>query len=209
MTATTSPHFQPRARRPTISVIDVTGGGKIQRRGAAGGITRTDLLVIDKTVWHPWSARSRGDGEPTCAACAGNARLSWPTFGRGGAGRSDRVHCARGWTGCPGCLRPRMLAPFASGSQTERTAYDRPAGPHPDQAHLIMRARSCGRCTTAQWRTARQARRRLAAVAVADYVALEAEHVADQAAGSRPCRRLRDRRRGGCGVCPSERCRDP
>ena len=40
----------------TLYVIDVAGGEKIPRKGGPG-ITRSDLLVVNKTASRPWSAR--------------------------------------------------------------------------------------------------------------------------------------------------------
>ena len=45
-------HLQPGLADLTIYVIDVAGGGKIPRKGGPG-ITRSDLLVINKTDLAP------------------------------------------------------------------------------------------------------------------------------------------------------------
>ena len=66
--------FSPELADLTIYVIDVAGGEKIPRKGGPG-ITRSDLLVINKTDLAPHGRRRpRRDGRATPAACAASAR---------------------------------------------------------------------------------------------------------------------------------------
>ena len=76
--------FSPELADLTIYVIDVSGGEKIPRKGGPG-ITRSDLLVINKIDLAPYvGARPRGDG-PRRQADARRAalRLHQCALGRG------------------------------------------------------------------------------------------------------------------------------
>ena len=76
--------FSPELADLTIYVIDVAGGEKIPRKGGPG-ITRSDLLVINKTDLAPLvGADLARDGRATRAGCAASGPSSWPT-------------CAAGW----------------------------------------------------------------------------------------------------------------
>ncbi len=75
--------FSPELADLTIYVIDVAGGEKIPRKGGPG-ITRSDLLVVNKidlapyvgadlTVMEDDTKRMRGDRVPTCSATSAAA----------------------------------------------------------------------------------------------------------------------------------------
>jgi urease accessory protein len=67
--------FSPELADITIYVIDVAAGEKIPRKGGPG-ITRSDLLVINKTDWRRWSAPAWRSWIVTRAGCAGRAPSS-------------------------------------------------------------------------------------------------------------------------------------
>ena len=82
--------FSPELADLTIYVIDVAAGDKIPRKGGPG-ITRSDLLVINKIDLAPLGRRQpRGDG-PRCKADARRApvRLHQPQMPATGSARSS------------------------------------------------------------------------------------------------------------------------
>jgi urease accessory protein len=66
--------FSPELADLTIYVIDVSAGEKIPRKGGPG-ITRSDLLVINKTDLAPLRRRLAGGDGPRCAHDAPRAAL--------------------------------------------------------------------------------------------------------------------------------------
>ena len=94
--------FSPELADLTIYVIDVAGGEKIPRKGGPG-ITRSDLLVINKTDLAPMVGADLGVMEADTRRMRGERPFVMANL-RGGVGtcRGDRLHRRRRWLG-PGC----------------------------------------------------------------------------------------------------------
>ena len=87
--------FSPELADLTIYVIDVAAGDKIPRKGGPG-ITRSDLLVINKTdLWHRWSAPASKSWTATHAVCAATAPSSSPTSDLGTASTALSISSRR------------------------------------------------------------------------------------------------------------------
>ncbi len=92
--------FSPELTDLTIYVIDVAGGEKIPRKGGPG-ITKCDLLVINKTDLAPYvGADPRGHASPTPSKMRGDAALrdDQPQDPQR-AGRGGGLHRAEGDAG--------------------------------------------------------------------------------------------------------------
>ena len=61
--------FSPELADLTLYVIDVSAGDKIPRKGGPG-ITRSDLLIINKIVWRRWWAQASRSWTGTPGRCA-------------------------------------------------------------------------------------------------------------------------------------------
>ena len=87
--------FSPELADLTLYVIDVAGGDKIPRKGGPG-ITRSDLLVINKTDLAPHVGRVAGGDGPRRAQDARRAsvRLHLDPRRRGRGGRRRLRHPA-------------------------------------------------------------------------------------------------------------------
>ena len=71
--------FSPELVDVSIYVVDVAGGDKVPRKGGPG-VTRSDLLVINKTDLAPHVGRRPvGDGARRDAPSARASRSSSPT----------------------------------------------------------------------------------------------------------------------------------
>src|SRR3569832_104593 len=82
--------FSPELSDLTIYVIDVAAGDKIPRKGGPG-ITRSDLLVINKVDLAPYVGASLGVMEREPNACARSALSSSPTCAAATAWSSSRA----------------------------------------------------------------------------------------------------------------------
>ena len=88
--------FSPELADLTIYVIDVSGGEKIPRKGGPG-ITRSDLLVINKTDLAPYVGASlEVMARDAKAQRKGTAVRHGQHEERRGSGRSDRVLAREG-----------------------------------------------------------------------------------------------------------------
>ena len=93
--------FSPELADLTIYVIDVAAGEKIPRKGGPG-ITRSDLLVINKIDLAPSGRRQSRRHGPRCPQDA--RRPAFPLFqpqGEQGRRRGRCLHRPPGWTAGP------------------------------------------------------------------------------------------------------------
>ena len=102
--------FSPELADLTIYVIDVAAGDKIPRKGGPG-ITRSDLLVINKTDLAPLGRRQPRNHGPRRQADARRAplRLHQPEIGR--RGRHDRRFLVAARRALAAC-HPRVFLPL-------------------------------------------------------------------------------------------------
>jgi urease accessory protein len=94
-------HFQPDLADVTIFVIDVAEGDKIPRKGGPG-ITRSDLLVINKIDLAPYVHADLGVMERDARKMRNGKPFVLPTScpGRSGPGdRMDQTICIPGRSG--------------------------------------------------------------------------------------------------------------
>jgi urease accessory protein len=88
--------FSPELPTCTIYVIDVAAGDKIPRKGGPG-ITKSDLLVINKIDLRPHRGRSpRGDGARG-ARMRGRASFVFTNLKRGDVSWTRRIGFERGF----------------------------------------------------------------------------------------------------------------
>lgn len=83
--------FSPELADLTLYVIDVSAGDKIPRKGGPG-ITRSDLLVINKTDLAPGRRQPGGDGPGLAADARAPAIPLLQPQGRPGRRRDRRLH---------------------------------------------------------------------------------------------------------------------
>jgi urease accessory protein len=90
--------FSPELADLTIYVIDVSGGEKIPRKGGPG-VTRSDLLVINKIDLAPYVGFARRDGARRQDDAQGAALRVRQYEERRGRRRDDRLHPREGRIG--------------------------------------------------------------------------------------------------------------
>ncbi len=89
--------FSPELADLMIYVIDVSEGEKIPRKGGPG-ITRSDLLVINKIDLAPYvGGFAGGDGDRYPADARGVPLCDEQSQGGAGSGRGDRLHTPCGY----------------------------------------------------------------------------------------------------------------
>jgi CobW/HypB/UreG, nucleotide-binding domain len=98
--------FSPELADLTIYVIDVAAGDKIPRKGGPG-ITRSDLLVINKIDLAPLAGADLGVIARDARACAASVRLCSPTFAPATESGTSPLSSGRqaGWVRRPDELR--------------------------------------------------------------------------------------------------------
>ncbi len=89
--------FSPELVHASIYVIDVAGGDKVPRKGGSG-VTRSELLVINKTDLAPLVGADLSVMDQDAALCAATPRRSLPPCCTVTGGRPS-------WTGCVGLSR--------------------------------------------------------------------------------------------------------
>ena len=106
--------FSPELVDASIYVIDVSGGDKIPRKGGPG-VTRSDLLVINKIDLAPHvGAEPRGDGPRRAVGCAATRPFVFTNLkDRRRARRGDRVDSSRAaLRNMSGAVRERPGLPY-------------------------------------------------------------------------------------------------
>ena len=104
--------FSPELADLTIYVIDVAAGDKIPSKGGPG-ITRSDLLVINKIDLAPYVGASLETMERERSACAARVPSSSPICAPGRASRKSRASSRKragwGWSDSAASTRPRRM----------------------------------------------------------------------------------------------------